>query len=135
MLVAGQAGRSAIGLKVDGGGRVLLSVQTNTGKLFRINPRTGVTREVRLGGARLVNGDGMLLAGRVLFVVQNRDNKIAVVVLSRSLDRGRVVAELTDPDFDVPTTIAATAGHLYAVNARFGATDPQPARYDVVRVG
>jgi hypothetical protein len=30
-------------------------------------------------------------------VVQNRDNKIAVVVLSRSLDRGRVVAELTGP--------------------------------------
>jgi hypothetical protein len=101
----------------------------------RINPRTGLTREVDLGGASLVNGDGMLLAGRVLFVVQNRDNKIAVVVLSRSLDRGRVVAELTDPDFDVPTTIAATAGHLYAVNARFGTTDPQPARYDIVRVG
>ena len=58
-----------------------------------------------------------------------------MVVLSRSLDRGRVVAELTDPDFDVPTTIAATAGHLHAVNARFGTTDPQPARYDVVRVG
>ena len=130
-----QEGNNLNGIVAARGGRVLLSVQTNTGKLFRINPRTGVTREVDLGGASLVNGDGMLLAGRVLFVVQNLDNKIAVVVLSRSLDRGRVVAELTDPDFDVPTTIAATAGHLYAVNARFGTTDPQPARYDVVRVG
>jgi sugar lactone lactonase YvrE len=130
-----QAGNNLNGIVAAAGGRVLLSVQTNTGKLFRINPRTGVTREVDLGRDRLVNGDGLLLAGRVLFVVQNRDNKIAVVALSRSLDRGRVVAELTDPDFDVPTTIAATAGHLYAVNARFGTTDPQPARYDVVRVG
>ena len=130
-----QPGNNLNGIVAAGGGRALLSVQTNTGKLFRINPRTGVTREVDLGGASLVNGDGMLLAGRVLFVVQNLDNKIAVVVLSRSLDRGRVVAELTDPDFDVPTTIAATAGHLYAVNARFGTTDPQPARYDIVRVG
>ena len=128
-------GNNLNGIVAARGGRLLLSVQSNTGKLFRINPRTGVTRAVDLGGARLVNGDGMLLAGRVLFVVQNRDNKIAVVVLSRSLDRGRVVAELTDPDFDVPTTIAATAGHLYAVNARFGTTDPQPARYEVVRVG
>ena len=68
-------------------GRVLLSVQTSTGKLFRINPRTGVTREVDLGGASLTNGDGLLLAGRVLFVVQNRLNQIAVVALSRSLDR------------------------------------------------
>jgi sugar lactone lactonase YvrE len=130
-----QAGNNLNGIVAAAGGRVLLSVQTNTGKLFRINPRTGVTRRVDLGGARLVNGDGLLLAGRVLFVVQNRDNKIAVVALSRSLDRGRLVAELTDPDFDVPTTVAATAGRLYAVNARFGTTDPQPARYDIVRVG
>ena len=116
-------------------GRVLLAVQTVTGKLFRINPRSGRTREVDLGGATLANGDGMLLAGRVLFVVQNRLNQIAVVKLSRSLDRGRLVATITDPDFDVPTTIAFQAGRLYAVNARFGTTDPQPARYDIVKVG
>ena len=123
------------GIVAARGGRTLLSVQTVTGKLFRISPRTGVAREVDLGGATLENGDGMLLAGRVLFVVQNRSNQIAVVVLSRSLDRGRLVRTITDDDFDVPTTIAFQAGHLYAVNARFGTTDPQPARYDIVRVG
>jgi sugar lactone lactonase YvrE len=133
-LVYGE-GNNLNGIVAARGGRVLLSVQTNTGKLFRIAPRSGVTREVDLGGASLPNGDGMLLAGRTLFVVQNRDNKIAVVKLSRSLHRGRVVATITDPDFDVPTTIAFTAGRLYAVNARFGTTDPQPARYDIVRVG
>jgi sugar lactone lactonase YvrE len=116
-------------------GKVLLAVQSNVGKLWRINPRTGKAREVDLGGATLTNGDGLLLAGRVLFVVQNRLNQIAVVVLSRSLDRGRVVTTITDPDFDVPTTIAFQAGRLYAVNARFGTTDPQPARYDIVKVG
>ena len=133
-LVYGE-GNNLNGIVAARGGRVLLSVQTNTGKLFRIDPRSGVTREVDLGGATLLNGDGMLLAGRTLFVVQNRDNKIAVVKLSGSLHRGRVVATLTDPDFDVPTTIAFTAGRLYAVNARFGTTDPQPARYDIIRVG
>ena len=117
------------------GGRALLAVQSNTGLLFRINPRTGVTRQVDLGGSSLTNGDGLLLAGRVLFVVRNQLNQIAVVKLGRSLDRGRVVATLTDPDFDVPTTIAFQAGRLYAVNARFGTTDPQPARYDIVKVG
>jgi sugar lactone lactonase YvrE len=123
------------GIVAARGGRVLLAVQSSTGKLFRINPRTGRTREVDLGGAVLTNGDGMLLAGRVLFVVQNRLNQIAVVKLSGSLERGRLVATITDPDFDVPTTIAFQAGSLYAVNARFGTTDPQPARYDIVRVG
>jgi sugar lactone lactonase YvrE len=123
------------GIVAARGGRTLLSVQTSSGKLFRINPRSGVARQVDLGRASLDNGDGMLLAGRVLFVVQNRLNQIAVVVLSKSLDRGRVVTTITDDDFDVPTTIAFQAGHLYAVNARFGTTDPQPARYDIVRVG
>jgi hypothetical protein len=67
-------------------------------------------------------------------VVRNRLNLIAVVKLSRSMERGRVVAELSDPDFDVPTTITFTAGSLYAVNARFGNPDPANARYDIVRV-
>ena len=120
---------------VASGGPALLAVQSNTGLLFRINPRTGVTRQVDLGGSSLTNGDGLLLTGRVLFVVRNQLNQIDVVKLNRSLDRGRVVATLTDPDFDVPTTIAFQAGRLYAVNARFGTTDPQPARYDIVRVG
>jgi sugar lactone lactonase YvrE len=128
-------GNNLNGIVAAKDGRVLLAVQTNTGKLFRINPRTGNTREVDLGGATLANGDGLLLAGRALFVVQNRLNQIAVVLLSRSLDQGRVVAELTDPDFDVPTTIAFQAGRLYAVNARFGNPDPANARYDIVRVG
>ena len=123
------------GIAAARGGRVLLTVQSNTGLLFRINPRTGVTRQVDLGGASLTNGDGLLLIGRVLFVVRNQRNEIAVVKLDRSLDRGRLVTTITDPDFDVPTTIALQDGRLYAVNARFGTTDPQPARYDIVRVG
>jgi sugar lactone lactonase YvrE len=130
-----QEGNNLNGIVAAKDGKVLLSVQTNTGKLFRINPRTGATREVDLGGATLANGDGLLLAGRVLFAVQNRLNQIAVVVLSKSLTHGRLVASLTDPDLDIPTTIAFQAGRLWAVNARFGTTDPQPARYDIVRVG
>lgn len=124
------------GIAAAKGGRVLVVVQSNTGKLFKVNPSTGVTRQIDLGGALLTNGDGLLLRGRTLFVVRNRLNLIAVVRLTRSLGSGRVVAELTDPDLDVPTTVTFTAGRLYAVNARFGtAPDPATARYDVVRVG
>ena len=116
------------------GRHTLILVQTNTGRLFAADTRTGVARAIDLGGATVMNGDGILLAHRTLFVVQNRLNKIAVIHLSRDLARGRVVREITDPAFDVPTTIAATRKHLYAVNARFGTTDPQPAKYNVVRV-
>jgi sugar lactone lactonase YvrE len=129
-----QAGNNLNGIVAAKGGRVLVVVQSNTGKLFTVDPRTGVTDEVDLGGATVTNGDGLLLLGRHLFVVRNRDNLIAVVKLSGSLSSGRVVAELTDPDFDVPTTLTFTAGSLYTVNARFGIPDPDTARYDVVRV-
>jgi outer membrane protein assembly factor BamB len=116
------------------GRHTLVLVQTNTGKLFAADARTGVARAIDLGGADVVNGDGLLLLGRTLFVVQNRLNQIAVIRLSRDLARGTVVRTITDPAFDVPTTIAASRKHLYAVNARFGTTDPQPAKYNVVRV-
>jgi outer membrane protein assembly factor BamB len=112
----------------------LVLVQTNTGKLFTADADTGATEEIDLGGATVVNGDGLLLIGRVLFVVQNRLNQIAVVVLSRDLSRGRVVKTITDPAFDVPTTIARAGRHLFAVNARFGIASPQTATYDIVRV-
>ncbi len=51
------------------------------------------------------NGDGILLTGKILYVVQNRDNKIARIALAARLDSGRITGYLTDPDFDVPTTI------------------------------
>ncbi|MEJ7566696.1 MAG: hypothetical protein WKF41_00365 [Gaiellaceae bacterium] len=48
------------------------------------------------------NGDGILLTGKILYVVQNRDNKIARIALAARLDSGRITGYLTDPDFDVP---------------------------------
>ncbi len=93
-----------------------------------------MTREIDLGGGSVPNGDGILLEGRTLYVVQNRDNKIAVIALSDDLRSGRITRYITDPDFDVPSTIDDTRDHLYAVNARFGTPSPGTARYDVVKV-
>jgi len=120
---------------IDVAGRnTLVLVQSNTGKLFTADPNTGVTREIDLGGETVVNGDGILLVGRILFVVQNRDNQVATILLSRDLSRGTVLTRFSDPNFDVPTTLARSGLFLYAVNARFGTTDPQPAKYNVVRI-
>jgi hypothetical protein len=45
-----------------------------------------------------------------------------------------VVSTIASTGFDVPSTIALVRGELYAVNARFGTTDPQPAPYWVTLV-
>ncbi len=129
-----QDGFNANGIDDALGGRVLVIVQSNTGLLFTVDPRSGVTRRIDLGGETVVNGDGILLRGRTLFVVQNQDNLVARIRLRHDLAAGRVVERVSDPDFDVPTTIASFRDNLYVVNARF-TTPPTPTTpYTVVRV-
>lgn len=130
--VAGQFNLN--GIDATPSGKTLLAVQSVTGKLYTIDPKTGVAKLVDLGGATLPSGDGILLHGRTLYVVQNFLNKIAVVRLSHNLTRGVVTREITDSDFDVPTTIDRFGHWLYAVNARFS-TPPSPDKtYQVVQV-
>ncbi len=118
-------GTNANGIARTPDGQALLIIQTNTGKLFRVNPRTGVARTVDLGGEPLTNGDGLLLDGRTLLVVQNRLNRIAVVRLNSAGTAGRIVDHITDARFDIPTTVAAFGNRLYLPNARF-TTPPSP---------
>jgi sugar lactone lactonase YvrE len=115
-------------------GRALLVVQSATGLLFRVDPDTGDARTVDLDGYVLVNGDGMLLEGRRLFVVQNRLNRVAVLDLDRAGTAGRLVHTITDERFDVPTTVARYAGRLYLPNARFSTPPTPETEYTAVRV-
>ncbi len=115
-------------------GRALLVIQSSTGLLFRVNPRSGEATQVDLGGAALTNGDGLLLEGRTLYVVRNRVNEVAVVELNRRGTAGEVVDTLTSEDFDVPTTVAAYKGSLYLPNARFGIESPETADYWITRI-
>ena len=104
--------------------------------LWRINPATGSYRAVNLRGATLANGDGLLLVGRrTLLVVQNQLNQIAVVKLRRDFTSGRIVHTITNPDFDVPTTVARKRGSLYLPNARFTTPATPETEYWVTRVG
>jgi sugar lactone lactonase YvrE len=119
-----QPGFNANGIDATPNGHTLIIVQSNTGKLFTVTT-AGVTRQIDLRGATVPNGDGILLDGKTLYVVQNQLNRIAVVALSANLRSGRIVRTITNSGFAVPTTIAEHGRRLYAVNARFG-TPPTP---------
>jgi sugar lactone lactonase YvrE len=132
---------SANGIAQSPDKRSLLVIDSATGTLFRVNPRTGDARRVDLGGAKLTNGDGLLVRGRTLYAVQNRLNQVAVVDLNRSGSRGRLVDTLTSADlrspatFDIPTTAAFYRGSLYLPNARFGVANADTtAEYWVSRL-
>jgi sugar lactone lactonase YvrE len=122
------------GIDATPNGKTLVVVQSGPGKLFRVDPATGATKLVDLGGATVMNGDGLLLVGRTLYVVQNRNNRIAVVTLGAGLSTGQISRTITDSDFDVPTTVDRHGSSLYAVNARFGTTPDPTTTYSVVRV-
>jgi len=112
----------------------MIIVQSNVGKLFRVHPRTGATTEVTLGSDNVRNGDGILLDGRRLYVVQNQDNQIAVIRLNTALTSGTVVMRIRDARFSVPTTVDDLGRRLYAVNAKFG-SPPPTTDYEIVQVG
>ena len=112
----------------------LIIVQSNAGKLFRVNPRTGVTRNIDLGGTSVGFGDGLELNGRTLYVVRNQLNKVAVYRLALNLRSARWVRDVTRPSLDIPTTAALQAGRLWVVNARFGTPVTPTTDYWITRL-
>lgn len=122
------------GIEATSDGSSLIIVHTARAELYEVDPDTGVTSLIDLGGATVQAGDGLARVGRTLYVMQNRLNQVGVVELAPDLATGTLTGTITDGDFDVPTTIATFGSSLYAVNARFG-TPPNPdTAYDVVRV-
>ena len=113
----------------------LIGVQSNTGKLFRIDPSSGDATEIALGtGVDVINGDGLEVHGRTLYVVQNQNNRVEVFALGPGLASATLQRTLTGA-LDIPTTIAWVAGATYVVNARF-TTPPTPTTpYAITRLG
>jgi sugar lactone lactonase YvrE len=125
------------GIAATQNGKTLIAVQSANGRLYRINPATGAADTIELAnGESVPNGDGILLDGKTLYVVQNSANAIAVVALSPDLGAGTVSSRLTNANFDIPTTMDKFGDRLYAVNARFNTATPDPASatYQVVQL-
>lgn len=125
---------NANGIAATPDGKTLIIVNTTEGALYQVDPNTGVATRIDLGTGAVPSGDGILLQGKTLYVVQNVLNQIAVVELDPDLGSGTIVELITSPDFRVPTTVAKFGSSLYAVNARFGTVPTPETEYEVVRV-
>jgi Cu-Zn family superoxide dismutase len=122
--VSYEPGFNINGIEASDNGKYLIVVQSNTGKLFRIDIRTKAVRQIDLGGQTLINGDGILLRGHALYVVRNQQELIVKLRMSDNFLRGRVISSMTDPSFAFPTTIAAAQGRLLVVNSQFDKRGP-----------
>jgi sugar lactone lactonase YvrE len=127
---AGTNSANGIAPTPDGDGLIVMNA--SEAALFRVTPATGKATRVDLGGVPMTNGDGLLLVGSTLYVVQNRLNRVAVIELDRRGTSGAVTGSLTSDDFDVPTTVARLGESLYLPNAKFD--DPDQIEFWATRI-
>ena len=119
-------GFNANGIVENDDDSALIVVQSSTGNLYRIDKTSKEVTQVDLGGATLVNGDGMEMDDDTLYVVRNRDGLIAKVDLDDDGRTGAVTGEITDASFAYPTTVAAVDDRLLVVNSQFDKRGGEP---------
>jgi sugar lactone lactonase YvrE len=121
------------GIAAPPDGATLVVGHLAAGRLYTVDPATGASAAV--AGVEVPHVDGLLLEAGRLWAVQNFANRIAVVRLRRDLTAGVVEKVVTNPAFQVPTTVARHGSRLAVVNAKLDTGLPPTApRYEVVVV-
>jgi hypothetical protein len=122
-------GPRANGIAADPSGKYLIIDHTSAGQLYRIDTATHTVVPIDLIGGDVLNADGLLLDGKTLYVVQNTNNRVAVVELSPDFLSGEITRYIAEPFVSnsatkVPTTIAEFGHSLYAVTGGFAPPAP-----------
>jgi sugar lactone lactonase YvrE len=114
------------GIDATPDGSTLIANNTALGALFTINPANGASEQIAVDGLVAGTPDGLLLAGRDVWVVENFANTLVRVTLSPDRSSGTITSTISSPLFHVPTTVAAHGDRLALVNARFDLGLPPP---------
>jgi sugar lactone lactonase YvrE len=111
-------------------GRALLVGTTNSGGVFRIDPRTGAATRVRLDdftlSSPLTGEDALHVAGDALYVAENTVNAILTYRLNSSGTSGQLVTKTTNAVFDGPSDFAFSGSRVWVVNSREASTKITP---------
>ena len=136
-------GFNANGLVGDFDGRQLVIVNFATGVLFLVDTESGEASPLEIEGAEQLfpDGDGLYLDGRTLYILQNFQDKVAVVQLSGDLTGGSFIRNIpgvgAPNPLNVATTIIGFNNSLYAINTHFFDLifgDPALVQSEVVRL-
>jgi Cu-Zn family superoxide dismutase len=113
------------GIVASPNGRILLTIQTNTGNLYRIDVVHRSIATVAIHGVDLSFGDGLLRVGDDLYVARNAANEIVKLRLGRGWNSATSEATITNAAFAYPAGLADMRGRLLVTNAQFNAA-PDP---------
>jgi sugar lactone lactonase YvrE len=120
------------GIQATPSGTTLIVAHSTTGQLYTVNPTTGASATI--AGVSVPSVDGIVLAGRRLWAVQN-SNQVTRIRLAPDLASGAVERVITSDLFQTPTTAARFGSRLAVVNAKFDTGIPPKAdQYEVVLV-
>ena len=125
----------ANGIAATPNGEFVIIVHMSEGQLYLMDTTTFTLVPIELtggdfaGGAAVCGGDGILLDGPTLYVVQSPLNRVAVIEMSADHLSGVVTRYITEPFASnpatkFPTTIAEFGNSLYAVT--YGPVLPSP---------
>ena len=139
------AGFNANGLVGDFDGKKLVVVNNSTGVLSLVDTENETATPVNIQGSAtsFVNGDGLYMDGRTLYICENLSNfplgRIAVVELSDDLTQGTFIKYIESDSFALPTTITGFGNCIYAINTHYleltaEGADPTLVQSEVVKV-
>src|SRR5690606_12388264 len=120
-----QQGFNANGIVATPDGASLIVVSGGSGALYRIDVASQEVSVIDVGEA-LPGGDGLILDGLTLFVVQNGADRVAVVELADDFGSGQVVGFIEDERLSNAATAALVGDKLLVVNAQFSAMQGDP---------
>ena len=113
------AGFNLNGIVVSSNDKYLFTIQTNTGKIYRIDIATKQIVQLDVGGAVFPAGDGLWMHGNTLYVLQNQQELISEIRVQPNQARGTLVSQTTDPSFMFPTSLVIARGRVLVVNSQF----------------
>jgi sugar lactone lactonase YvrE len=125
---------NANGVVATPDGETLIVISSAAQAVYLVDPETGDATQIDLNGVAVPNGDGLVLQGKTLYVVQNFINQIGIISLSSDMRSGTFEESITNPAFRIPTTAALFGESLYAVNARFGQDTVTDPTFEIVKV-
>jgi len=121
------------GIAVTPDGKTLIVSHSSLGQLFTVSPRNGTSAPI--DGLLVPFVDGILMSGGRLYAAQIFLNQIAEIDLSPDLSHGTVENIITNPLFEIPTSIARHGNRLAVVNSKIDTGfPPTAATYEVVIV-